>query len=231
MGEVLGKRQAERRRSLPHLERRERVHVDPGNGVADGADDARVVVAGESRMDPSLEADLGGAALPRLLGTPDDLVQRDEVRRAAQIRRELPFRERAEAAAEVADVRVLDVPRDDVGHLVAAHLAPQRVGRGADACRLVPARLQQARDLVLAELCAVQVERHRVAADDERHADRVARSPRVVARQPARVRSTKDVGHDRRVEPAVALGDVLRVHGQTRRELEPTRAGRLGEEL
>ena len=112
--EVLREREVERRRALPDLERRERVHVDPRHGVLDRPHDVRVVVARERRMDPALEADLRRAALPRLLGAPNDLLERDEVRRAAQVRRELPLRERAEAAAEVADVRVLDVPGDDV---------------------------------------------------------------------------------------------------------------------
>ena len=105
---------------------------------------------------------------------PHDLVERHEVRRAAQVRGELPLRERAEAAAEVADVRVLDVPRDDVRHLVAADLAAERVRRRAHARGLLPARLEKARDLVLAELGS---DRARAAA---RHAGRRT------ARRPAR---------------------------------------------
>ena len=102
--------------------------------------DRGVVVAGEGRVDPALEADLGRAALPGLARAADDLVERDEVRRAAQVRRQPALREGAEAAAEVADVRVLDVPRDDVADLVAAHLAPEPVGGGEDALALVAAR-------------------------------------------------------------------------------------------
>ena len=74
----------------------------------------QVVVAVERRVDAALEADLDGAALPRLLDAADDLVERREVGGAAQVLGELALRERAEAALEVADVRVLDVPRDDV---------------------------------------------------------------------------------------------------------------------
>ena len=161
--EVLLERETERRRALPHLERRERVHVDPGHRVTDRAHHARVVVTRERRVDPALQADLGRAALPRLLGSTHDLLERHEIRRPAQVRRELPLRERAEAAAEVADVRVLDVPRDDVGDLVAADLAAKRVGGGADASSLLPARLEEPRDLVLAELGSGQRERRRVA--------------------------------------------------------------------
>ena len=60
---------------------------------------------------------------------------------AAQVRGELPLRERAEAAAEVADVRVLDVARDDVADVVAVDLAPEQVGgarRRARAPRRAP---------------------------------------------------------------------------------------------
>ena len=113
--EVVAQRDAERRGALPDLERAEGVDVQLGHGVLDRADDRDVVVAVEAGMDPALEADLGGAALPGLDGAPDDLRVRDEVGLAAQVRRELPLREGAEAAAEVADVRVLDVPGDDVG--------------------------------------------------------------------------------------------------------------------
>ncbi len=135
MREVLLEPEPEGRRPLPDLERRERVHVDLGDFRLDRAHDARVVVAGERGMDPALEADLGRAALPSLPRAADDLLERNEVRRPAQVPRQLPLRERAEAAAEVADVRVLDVPGHDVRDLVAAGLAaeadPQRRRRAA----------------------------------------------------------------------------------------------------
>src|SRR5688572_30203348 len=90
----------------------------------DRLDHGGVVVAGESRVDAALQANLGRAPIPRLPRAPDDLVERDEVRRTSQVRCEAALREGAEAAAEVADVRVLDVPRHDVADLIAAHLAP-----------------------------------------------------------------------------------------------------------
>ena len=99
---------------------------------------------------------------------------RDEVRRAAQVRRELALREGAEAAAEVADVRVLDVARDDVGDDVAVHLAPQPVGIGEDPPALVPTCAEEARDLVLGELAA-PCARQRVARDEKRHRAGLAR--------------------------------------------------------
>ena len=42
-------------------------------------------------MDAALQADLDCAALPGLAAAADDLVERDEVGRAAQVLRQLPF--------------------------------------------------------------------------------------------------------------------------------------------
>ena len=72
--QVVGERQAERRRALPDLERRERVHVDARHRVLDRPHDREVVVAVERRVDAALQADLDGAALPGLLDAPHDLV-------------------------------------------------------------------------------------------------------------------------------------------------------------
>src|SRR5687768_18514402 len=144
-----------------------------------------VVLAGEGRMDPSLEAHLGRAAIPGLPSAPDDLLVWDEVGRAAEVRRQLPLRERAEAAAEVADVRVLDVPRHDVGDLVAADLAAQAVGGGEDTLALVGAGSEEANELVLPQPVA-RVDRERVARDDEWDAVATARMPVVLAGQAER---------------------------------------------
>src|SRR5262249_33827876 len=152
----------ERRRALPDLERRERVYVQSRHRVLDRAHDGEVVVAGEGGMDPALQAHLRRAALPGLLAAAHDLVMRDEIRGAAKVRREPSLGERAEAAAEVADVRVLDVAGDDVGDLVAADLASQYVGGGEDAVALVATCSEEAYELVLAHLVA-RVDGERVA--------------------------------------------------------------------
>ncbi len=100
---------------------------------------SEVPATGESRVDPALQADLGAAALPRLDGAPGDLVDAQKVGGAAEVLGELALREGAEAAAEVADVGVVDVPADDVGDAVACALAPSSVGRARRAAR-PPAR-------------------------------------------------------------------------------------------
>ena len=96
-------------------------------------------------MDAALQADFGGAALPGLQRAPLDLVEVEIVGPPAQVLRHLAFRERAELAAEVADVGVVDVAVDDVGDRVAARRAPQRIGRRHDMLELGAARREQAR--------------------------------------------------------------------------------------
>src|SRR3990172_67011 len=130
------------------------------------------------------EENIRSAALPGLRGAAHDLVERDEVGRAAQIRSELALRERAEAAAEVADVRVLNVPRDDVRGFVAADLAAEPVGGGADMGRLLAARLEEPGDLLLAELGSDEIERHHVTTDDEGSRARLAPGPPTLAPAP-----------------------------------------------
>ena len=197
--EVLVERQAERRSPLPHLERRERMHVQAGHRFLDRTDDREVVVACERRMDPALQTDLGRAALPGLLAAAHDLLVRHEVRRAAEVRRQLSLREGTEPAAEVTDVRVLDVARDDVGHLVAADLAPELIGGRKDTVALVPPRAEQANDVLLAELCT-SVDRQRVPRD-ERDPSVLARRPAVLARKPERIGCAQNRRQHVRVDP------------------------------
>src|SRR5919197_5716095 len=142
-------------------------------------------------MDAALQADLGRAALPRLLAAAHDLLHRDEIGGSAEVPRELALGERTEAAAEVADVRVLDVPRDDVADLVAADFAPESIGGRVDALALRTARLEQSRQLVLPELLPGEAVRRRVTADDEGNRPGLARRPAILAREPHRVSRTQ----------------------------------------
>ena len=66
-------------------------------------------------------------------------------------------------------------------------------------------------------------------ADDEGHADSLARRPAVLARKPERVGAAQRRGQHRRIEPA--RFEELRVHGKPRRELQAARARRLAEGL
>ena len=86
-----------------------------GQRLADRAHEVEVPGAREAGVDAALQADLGGAAIPRLGAAPHDLVDAEQVGGPAQVGGQAALRERAEAAAEVADVGVVDVPADDVG--------------------------------------------------------------------------------------------------------------------
>ena len=83
--------EAERRRPLPDLERREGVDVHPGHRILDQTHDPRVVVPREGRMDSALEADLGRASLPRLADAPDDLVVGHEYAGPRRFAASFPF--------------------------------------------------------------------------------------------------------------------------------------------
>ena len=166
----------------------------------DRAYDGEVVVARERRVDAALQADLGRAAFPRLAQRAHDLVVRDEVRRAAQVRRELALREGAEAAAEVADVRVLDVARDDVGDLVAVDLAAQPVGGGEDTLAFLAARAEEARQLVLPELVA-RVSTGSASRGHDGTATSSPGRPAVLAGEPQRVARRGSAAGAHPVEP------------------------------
>src|SRR4051794_27727656 len=197
------------------------MHVQAGHCFLDRAHDREVVVPGEGRVDPALQTHLGRAALPGLLAATHDLLVRHEVRRAAQVCRQLPLRERTEAAAEVTDVRVLDVARDDVRHFVAADLAPELIGGRKDTVALVTPRAEQAHDVLLAELCT-SVYRQRVPWD-ERDSRVLARRPAVLAREPEGIRCAQNRGHYVRVDPLG--GDPLWIDRKPRGELEVTAFG------
>src|SRR3954453_1978227 len=91
--EVVAQGYAEGSRALPDLEGGERVQVELGQSLLDRTADVDVEVTGEGGVDPALEANLGRAALPGLPAPPDDLVERHQVRRPAEVRRQLAFRE------------------------------------------------------------------------------------------------------------------------------------------
>src|SRR5215204_7716179 len=191
--------------------------MDLGYRRLHGLADLDVRLAGERRVDPALEADLDAPALPRLLGAAGDLLDRHQIRLAAQVFGELPFRERAEAAAEVADVGVVDVAGDDVGDLVSADLAPEPVGGREHTVGVLPARGEEPHDLVLAELLT-GVDRERVPRD-ERDRCLVTRGPAVFSGEPVAVGPTQSGREHRWIDPFPT--QVLRVHSEPRGELEP----------
>src|SRR5919108_2142113 len=150
--EVVLQAEAEGCCALPDLERRERVDVKVGERTLDRRTDVEVEVAGESGVDAALETDLDGAPVPGLTGAADDLVYGNEVRTAPEVLRQLPLRECAEAATEVAHVRVVDVAGDDVGDRVPVHLAAEGVRSAHDCGEVRSARAEELDDVSFLEL-------------------------------------------------------------------------------
>ena len=85
-----------------------------------------------------------------------DVLEREQVGRAAQVERQRPLGEAAEPALEGADVRVVDVAVADVGDGVADDGPAQLVGHLGDGGHLGTPGREQRGDLVLADLLAEQ---------------------------------------------------------------------------
>ena len=145
---------AERRRALRHLERREGVDMDAGRRPLHRAADVEIGRAGVVRVDAALHADFGGAARPRLGGAALDLVEREVIGRAAEVLAELALGEGAELAAIGADIGVVDVAGDDVADRVAVDRAAQRVGGVAHRGEIAVAGGEERDDLRLAQALA-----------------------------------------------------------------------------
>src|SRR5215468_10937825 len=98
-----------------------------GYRVFDRAADRQIRFPGVFRMDSPLQAHLSRAALPGFLDPPRNLRKIEIIRPAAQIFAELALGERAELAAEIADIRVVDVARHDVADNFAVDPLPELV--------------------------------------------------------------------------------------------------------
>ncbi len=138
LAQEIGDRTAERLGALPDFERREGVDVDVGHRFFDCPADCEIGGAGVFRMDAALQAYLGRAAAPSFLDPPLDLGDIEVVGPAAQVFAELPLRERAELAAEIADVGVVDVTGHDVADRVPIDPLPQLVGCPAHRIEIPP---------------------------------------------------------------------------------------------
>ena len=185
----------------------------PGT-ASHGAHDARVVVARVRRMDPALEADLRRAALPGLLDAADDLVDGTRYGAPRRTRRASPSRRRRSRSGSSR--------RSCTGCSWSRRTTrpPQTSRRSSSAAAQTRAasspRASRSRVISSTELDAGQGERRSIAAHDERHADRLAGCPGIVAGEAARVGGRSDAA-DGGIEPAVALRDVLGIDREPRR--------------
>ena len=232
----VAQRQAKRRRTLRHLQRREGMYVHIRQHRLDRAADAEIGLAGVVGMNAALQAHLGGAAIPCLLRSPHHFVQRQIVGCAAQFLVRLAFGERAETAAVVADVGVVDVAVDHVAHDVAADRLTQRIGRGDDVLVVGIPRREQADDLgfvqALAGHClrddpfdgAVGALQHRRARLWQ-HGE--AGRPIVLARPAVRIDRATDTRGDAGRAPAIRREGVRRIDRQTLHQHLAHRGGAL----
>src|SRR6202011_3149711 len=108
---------------------RKRMHVHVRDRGLHSGHDIEISIARVGGMDAALQTDFGGAGRACFDGAPRDLVDVEYVSRSAQILRATAFGKSAEAALVAADVRVIDVAVDHVGHGIAAYLTAQPVGR------------------------------------------------------------------------------------------------------
>src|SRR6185295_87209 len=171
--------------------------------------------------DAALQAHLGGAPLPDIPRARRDLVEAAVVGLLARLEAVAALGEGAEPAAVGADVGVVDVAVDDVGHGLPAARGPERVGGAAHRGEVAPARLEQPRDLGFAEAFALRraVEdalqlraglRGRLAGPDARHVRRGeglagAWRPVVLARETLAVLLPQRRGFHGGVEPLLRL--------------------------
>ncbi len=125
LGEPVGDAGASTCGGADDLHRAERVHVHPRRRREHRPDDAGVGVRAQVGADPGLDAHLGRPEGLRLGRPAPDLGQRQRV--GVRVGRALC--ERAEPAADVADVGHVDVPVDDVGDVVADGVPAHVVGQ------------------------------------------------------------------------------------------------------
>ena len=223
LGQEVAQRQPERRGALRHLQRRERVHMHIGQRGLDRAADADIRRAGVVGMDAALQAHFRRAALPCLPRTPHHFVQCQIVRRAAQFLVRLALGERAELAAIIADVGVVDVAVDHVTHDVAADRLTQRIRCGDHMLIVGIARREQPHDLGFVQPRAGDRFHHRVAdrrIDSLQHRRALlrqhskARRPVVVARPPLGVDRASHTGGDSGRTPAVRFERIRGIYRQ-----------------
>ncbi len=114
--------------AVDDLHRRVGVQVETGHPSLDLAGQLEVRGPRQVRMDAALHTDLGRAHRPRLFGADADLLLGEGV----GVDVVASLRERAEPAPRVADIRKVDVPVDDVGHVLTDRVPPQVVREPAE---------------------------------------------------------------------------------------------------
>ena len=230
---------AERARAVRHLERRERMDVHPRHRPLHRAQQRDVSFAGVGGMNAALHADLGRAPRPGFLHPAPDLFEREIIGLAAERFGRLALGERAEPAAERAEVGVVDVPVDDVAHGLTGGRRPDFVRRGESRLERALARAEELHDArfveplapararkrrvkrTVATGCAPRRRRRRRDAGD-------AGAPVLGSRVTLAVARRQHLRHERGVQPPGRFPNVGRIDREPLDRHEPGRArGRL----
>ena len=218
-GQVVVERQAQRVGAGADLQRREGMHVHVRCRRLHRLDDGEIGVAGVAGLDAALQAHLGGAARPGFRRARRDLGHVEIVGLVAMAEVVPALGEGAELAAVGADVGVVDVAIDDVGHGVADALGAQCVGRPADGGEVRAARVEQRDDVGLVQADAL--------CDARQHPRDRRRRPRIVAARARHLRGRQRLEPARR--PPVLPRQTRPIHvpqgGRDQRRIEPAASG------
>ena len=165
--------------------------------------------------------------------TPLDLLDVEQIGIAAQVERERPLRERAEATLERADIRVVDVAVPHEGDGIADRLDSELVGDRGDMEEVGPARAEERHDLVDAHFFSREGALEHLAdrrarasgpAGRQCHGEKLRRMhvaagrPLVIARETFEIRCALHREANVGVEPLLGSAHVLGVDGEARGE-------------
>src|SRR5262245_13493203 len=114
--------------------------MDLRHGLLNGSENVEVGIAGEARVNPTLEAHLGATARPGFLDSCANLVEVQQIRLLGSFLLSLTLRERAKPAAVGADVCVVDIAVYDVRCHVTDHGGAKMVSCVAQRGELAAAR-------------------------------------------------------------------------------------------
>ncbi len=106
--------------------------MNAGDALVNRAENPKIVVSLEFRVQAALQADFGGPSVPRLFGAGGNLLEREKFR----FRVVAPLGKGAETASGVANIGEVDVPDDDEGDRLARLPAAELVRGGEQGIKL-----------------------------------------------------------------------------------------------
>jgi hypothetical protein len=123
------------------------VYVNIGNSLFDSLQNFDVRVAVNRWMKATKKSDFSRTDLARFYRSFDDLIDRQEI----GLRVVLSYAEGAKTARPDADVCKVDVSIDDVAHVVADALLPNRIGDGENGMEVGSAHVKQTKGLIFVD--------------------------------------------------------------------------------